>query len=283
MGLNLVTVCGQHTKTLKHMLNHYKDIVDDIFIIVYKEGKDDVIEQEIRKIINDVGCDVHETIVSSPFNWNVVTSLYNKTKRLKPDDWWIVADDDEFQIYHKPINNIIEECEEGGYKFVTGGFLDRVGEDGSFPEIKDDSDIWEQFPLAGFFRYPISNACPNKVTLMKGDIDVSPGQHYTIIDGIITWGEWGWKHPLRYPIDNGFVQVHHFKWDASIINRLFEVSQIKEDYTFHWEYQRMYDYIVNNDNKIDITNKNFMIEKSLKVDYWDYPHWEKVKDIIINI
>ena len=35
-----------------------------------------------------------------------------KVKLLKPDDWWIVADDDELQLYSKPIETIVQECEE---------------------------------------------------------------------------------------------------------------------------------------------------------------------------
>ena len=32
MKPNLVTVCGHNTTMLRHMLNHYKDIIDDIGI-----------------------------------------------------------------------------------------------------------------------------------------------------------------------------------------------------------------------------------------------------------
>ena len=41
-----------------------------------------------------------------------VTEHYNEVKLLKPDDWWIVADDDELQLYSKPIETIVQECEE---------------------------------------------------------------------------------------------------------------------------------------------------------------------------
>ena len=46
----------------------------------------------------------------------------------KPYDWWIVSDDDEIQIYPKPIDEMIDECEIAGWEFITGGFLDRIGE-----------------------------------------------------------------------------------------------------------------------------------------------------------
>jgi hypothetical protein len=36
----LVTVTGSRTSTLKHMLNHYKDLVDEMYVVVYEwEGK----------------------------------------------------------------------------------------------------------------------------------------------------------------------------------------------------------------------------------------------------
>ena len=37
----------------------------------------------------------------------------------KPNDWWIVSDDDEIQIYPKPIEEMIDECEEKGWEFIT--------------------------------------------------------------------------------------------------------------------------------------------------------------------
>ena len=58
---------------------------------------------------------------------------------------------------------MISECEENGWEFITGGFLDRIGEKGEFPLVTKETNIWKSFPLAGFFRYPMSGAMPNKV------------------------------------------------------------------------------------------------------------------------
>ena len=186
-----------------------------------------------------------------------------------------MSDDDEFHVYPKPINELIEDCEENGYKFITGAFLDRIGKDGRFPKINDDSDIWKEFPLAGSFRYPISNACPNKTVVVKGDIQITNGQHYAMIDGYDTYGD-RWDHPLRYPVDKCFIQVHHFKWDISVIGRLREVSRIKKDYTFHKEYRDMFDYIIDNYGRIDIKDERFMIEKGSK-NYDGYTQWNEIK------
>ena len=277
MKINLVTVCGHNTTMLRHMLNHYKDFVDEIYVVVYLSSDSDRVLSEVKEITKELNIDIHKTTVEEPFNWERVTELYNETKLLKPDDWWIVADDDEFHVYPKPINELIEDCEENGYKFITGAFLDRIGENGRFPKILpfDDSDIWKEFPLAGSFRYPVSNACPNKTVVMKGDIQVTNGQHYAMIDGEDTYGD-RWMNDLRYPVGDCFIQVHHFKWDITVIGRLREVSRIKKDYTFHKEYRDMFDYIIDNYGTIDINDERFMIERSGK-DYFDYLHWDKIR------
>ena len=59
---------------------------------------------------------------------------------------------DELQLYSKPIEEIIKECEENNWEFVTGGFLDRIGENGEFPKITKESNVWTEMPNAGFFR-----------------------------------------------------------------------------------------------------------------------------------
>ena len=272
--MNLVTVCGHNTTMLRHMLNHYKDIVDDIFVVVYLSSNKDKVLSEVKQITKDLNIDIHKTTVEEPFNWERVTELYNETKLLKPNDWWIVSDDDELHLYPKPLNQLIEDCEENGHKFITGAFLDRIGVDGIFPTITDDSDIWKEFSLVGSFRHPISNACPNKTIIMKGDIRISNGQHYAIIDGKDTYGE-RWNHPLRYPIEKCFVQVHHFKWDSSVINRLRDVSRLKKEYTYHEEYKKMFDYIVDNNFKIDVNDNRFVIENGSDK-YEDYTQWDFV-------
>jgi len=272
--MNLVTVCGHNTTMLRHMLNHYKDIVDDIFVVVYLSSNKDKVLSEVKQITKDLNIDIHKTTVEEPFNWERVTELYNETKLLKPNDWWIVSDDDELHLYPKPLNQLIEDCEENGHKFITGAFLDRIGVDGIFPTISDDSDIWKEFSLVGSFRHPISNACPNKTIIMKGDIRISNGQHYAIIDGKDTYGE-RWNHPLRYPIEKCFVQVHHFKWDSSVINRLRDVSRLKKEYTYHEEYKKMFDYIVDNNFKIDVNDNRFVIENGSDK-YEDYTQWDFV-------
>jgi hypothetical protein len=109
--IRLVTVTGSRTNTLWHMLTHYTDIVDEIYIVVYEwEGFSTYSEiQDI--LINFPKAKIVRREIKEKFNWEYVTQLYNETKLLHPNDWWIVSDDDEFHIYSQPITHIIKECE----------------------------------------------------------------------------------------------------------------------------------------------------------------------------
>jgi len=278
--IRLVTVTGSRTDTLWHMLNHYKDLVDEMYVVVYEwEGSSTY--NEVLKIIKQFDkAKIVERVTKEKFNWEYVTQLYNETKMLFPDDWWIVSDDDELHIYSKPLNEIISDCERNGWELVRGGFIDRIGQTGDFPKINKKENIFEQFPVAGFFRYPMSGACPNKVCIMKGYIEITPGQHYAKIDGQTTWRWQGWNHPLIAPINDYNVQVHHFKWDSTCVERIKQVVDIRKDYSFSDEYLKMYQALRSNNFEIDVTNKEYMFEY---VGENNYKQWNKLFKKIISI
>jgi hypothetical protein len=268
--IRLLTVTGSRTDTLNHLLNHYKDIVDEMFIVVY-EWEDFSTYSEVEQIVS--GFDNAKIVrreVREKYNWEYVTQLYNETKSEFPNDWWVISDDDEFHVYSKPLRTIISECDENGWQIVRGGFIDRVGEDGSFPTIQPDINIFQQFPQAGFFRYPMSNACPNKICIVKGWIEITNGQHYAKLDGHTTWRWQGWNHPLIAPITEYNVQVHHFKWDSTCIERIKLVADIKQPYSFSDEYKTMYLRLKRTEFKIDISEPEFMFESIPALPTYDY-------------
>lgn len=283
--IRLITVIGHGIELLPHFIQHYRGEVDEINIIVYSSANYPDLEDDVKMVIKSYPT---VKIIHSEhwreFDWEHVTFLYNYYKRQNPEDWHVIADIDEFQIYSKPIREIVEDCENNGWEFVTGGFIDRVGYDGEFPEIYESASIWKQFPMAGFFRYPISKACPNKVTLCKGKVEISNGQHYAIFDGDTTWKWRGWNHPLRYPIHKNFTQVHHFKWDSTIKRRIKAVADVREDYAYSDEYRIMYEYMRKNKYTIDISNKEFMFENLPIFPSYDYyTHWNKLTNKIVSI
>ena len=278
--IRLVTVTGSRTDTLWHMLNHYKDLVDEMYVVVYEwEGSSTY--NDVLKITKQFDkARIIERVTKEKFNWEYVTQLYNETKMLFPDDWWIVSDDDEFHIYSKPLQEIILDCERNGWELIRGGFIDRIGQVGDFPKINKKENIFEQFPVAGFFRYPMSSACPNKVCIMKGYIEITSGQHYAKIDGQTTWRWQGWNHPLIAPIDEYSVQVHHFKWDSTCIERIKQVADIKKEYASSTEYLKMYQALRSNNFEIDITNEKYIFEY---IGNNEYKQWNMLLKKIISI
>ena len=278
--LNLITVVGENTHILPHMLKHYEDKIDKAYVCVYQQSKDDGILEEIEEL----GIEPFMVFTEPKYNWERVTEIYNTVKQTKPNDWWLVSDDDELQVYPEPIEDIVDSCEKNGYDFVTGGFLDRIGIDGTFPKVTRETDLHKAFPLAGFFRHPMSGACPNKVTLMKGYQNVTSGQHYASFnDGSNSWGT---KHPKRMPIQEVFTQVHHFKWDSTCIERIKKVADNKKEYSYSDEYKIMYDSIKDYDWKIDVNNLKYLVEDMKEfsyIEYMDYPHWDILRDKIIKI
>ena len=145
--IRLVTVTGSRTDTLEYMLNHYYDLVDEIYVVAYdtNNGQHANVKAITDKFKQKVFLYKHED--EQEYNWETVTAIYNEIKNLHPNDWWVVSDDDEFHVYPKPLQEIISDCELNGWDIVRGGFIDRIGKGGTFEEIKEDVNIFEQFPL----------------------------------------------------------------------------------------------------------------------------------------
>lgn len=282
--IRLLTVIGHGINLLPHFIKHYQDQVDEINIAVYETDMYPLLGNEVSQIVeNHDNVKIVKVIKDRVFDWDRVTRLYNFIKSQKPNDWWVIADIDEFHVY--PNDNLkytIKICQEHGYELIRGGFIDRVGEDGTFPEIVADKPIFEQFPMMGFFRYPMSKACPNKICVMKGYIELTSGQHYAKIDGQTTWKWQGWNHPLILKSDT--VQVHHFKWDSTAIERIKAVADVKQNYAYSNEYALMYDQLRRNGFKVDVNNSSYMFEKSEnRIKYSSYRNWNKLIKLIISI
>ncbi len=284
--IRLVTVIGHGTELLPHFIKHYQKYVNEIQIVCYNSE----LHPDITSKVNDIttnyeNVSVVKNIYHRIFDWEKVTNLYNEVKLTHKNDWWVVADIDEFHLYpNDDLQRVILDCEENGWDIVRGGFIDRIGEAGTFPLINDSESIWKQFPNIGFFRYPMSGACPNKVCVMRGRVELTYGQHYAKIDGHTTWRWQGWGHPLIAPIDTHSVQVHHFKWDITSIQRIKKVAELNKDYSYSTEYMRMYKELKKSNFLIDIGNKDYMFQPSDGYsEYRRYRLWNKLIKKIVSI
>jgi hypothetical protein len=281
--IRLVTVTGSRTTTLKHMLNHYKDIVDEMHIVVY-DWEEQSNLSEVQNIVSEFrNAKIVKTVIEEKYNWEKVTQLYNEVKLTHPNDWWVISDDDEFHSYSYSLKSIIGACDMNGWDVVRGGFVDRIGIDGEMVELLDTDDIFEKFPYAGFFRHPLSGANPNKICIAKGYVEITNGQHYAKIDGHTTWKWQGWNHPLIAPIEMYNVQVHHFKWDSTCGERIRAVVNINKDYSYSEEYRKMYRELSKYRFKLPLDDERFGFELSPTYHYLGYSKWEQLIKQIISI
>jgi hypothetical protein len=284
--IRLVTVIGHGINLLPHFIKHYQKYVNEIQIVCYNSELHPNISDEVKNLI--VGYEnvsVVKEVFHDNFDWEMVTNLYNEVKLRYKNDWWVVSDIDEFQLYPKDnLQRLILDCEFNGWDIVRGGFVDRIGNGGTFPKINNDESIWKQLPVMGFFRYPMSYACPNKVCVMRGYVTVTNGQHYAKIDDHTTWRWQGWNHPLIAPINTHSVQVHHFKWDETSIDRIKKVADTNKDYSYSSEYMRMYKELEKSKFLIDLNKEEFMIEESLGYDEFKrYRKWNNLINKITSI
>jgi hypothetical protein len=282
--IRLVTVIGHGVELLPHFIEHYKQYVDEINIGVYETELHPLLGNQVKEIVENYNnVKIVKILNDRVFDWNKVTQLYNFIKNSHQHDWWVVADIDEFHLYpNDDLRKMVTNCNEYGWDIVRGGFIDRVGIDGTFPVIVEDRNIFEQFPAMGFFRYPMSKANPNKVCVMKGYVELTSGQHYVKLDGHTTWKWQGWNHPLINP--HSFVQVHHFKWDKTCVDRIKQVVLVNQDYSYSNEYRVMFDSLRKSRFKIDVTNNDFMFENSDGYpEFKRYKQWNKLINKIISI
>ena len=281
--VRLLTIIGHGINLIEHHIKHYNTYVDEIQYVIYETDLYPTLEKDVTEIIEKYNnVKIVKTIKERIFDWEKVTELYNEIKLTEPNDWWVIADIDEFHLYpENSLNLLITDCDKNGWDIVRGGFIDRIGRGGEFSELVEDKPLWEQFPNAGFFRYPMSKACPNKICVMKGNIEITSGQHYAKINTHVTWGWQGWNHPLISPQT---VQVHHFKWDKTAIDRVKSVANIKEEYAYSEEYELLYKELNRTNFKIDLMNPDFMFELGLnKPEYNHYKNWNKLINKITSI
>ena len=262
MKIHLTTVVGSYVDVLPHMLNHYRSLGIDSFLVnAHIEQSADPVLDQVIEITGKFGCDL-ASITVGPWVDGLNSKIYRRTMESRPMDWFILADQDELQVYPRDLRACIEQCEARGYQYIEGAFLDRIAVDGGLPAVEQDRPIEAQFPLGGFISTPILGADPRKIVAAKGRVEIGPGQHHAT-------GQRG------CPADQYCIQVHHFKWVAGLVPRLMKRAAFsKRNKESKWkESERFISYHHENNGRIDTTDPRFYISDCAQ----GYPHWEQAK------
>jgi len=266
--VHLVTVVGGYVDVLPHMLAHYRALgVESFFVHVHARSDDDPVLAQVEEITREFGCGIASVTVGE---WLHSTNreLYNRTLQSKPDDWFLIADQDELQMYPDDLKSLLGDCDAAGYEYVEGCFLDRVAADGSFPAVLPNGSIWRQYPLAGFISASVLQANPNKIVAAKGSVALGPGQHYALSG-------------RGLPPAELYVPVHHFKWVEGILERLEQRAEFrrKRGDRYWEESQRFIDYCRAHDGRLDVRDASFHLAEAMP----EYPQWDEVKRLSIEL
>jgi hypothetical protein len=267
LKIHLTTVAGVFVEVLPHMLEHYRALgVESFFVNAHLTHPNDSVLDRIQDITGKFGCGI-QSITCGPWLQQVNPSIYARTRQAYPDDWFILADQDELQLYPADLHSILEECDAQGYDYLEGGFIDRIATDGGFAAVSRSTSIWEQFPLGGYISTPILDANPNKIVAAKGRVKVVPGQHAA-------------ASGRGCPVEACYVQVHHFKWVAGIVERLERrMAFYKEHDDPLWqESAEFLEYVRAHDGRIDLTDSRFHIAPCSP----RHPSWDIVKRLCWN-
>jgi hypothetical protein len=271
-NVHLISVIGGDPSVVPHMIQHYRDLGIESFILIrHAESRDSETYARAEAIVRDAGLSFAKTHVG-PWDDDLNGRLIEAEMMERPDDWFVIADADEFQVYDRPLTDLVKMCERQQWALVEGCFLDRLARDGTFPSITA-APLWDQFPLAGMISFPLLGATPTKVVLARGRVQLESGHHRA-------------KNGVVAPHRDVYAQVHHFKWNDSVVERMryrkerFQSGAWKLLFvTVIGEVIRFLDHITAHDGKIDVDEPLFMLEESHR-SFDDYPHWTEVKRLV---
>jgi hypothetical protein len=147
------------------------------------------------------------------------------------NDWVVYADLDEFQQYPMELKNHIRYCEENNIDFLEGKLIDRVSSTGKLREIISHRTLEEQFPLKGYITKNLLKAWDKKIVIARGKLIVGGG-HHVFLDRA-TYKPLSYKSILN---EHSYgIEVHHFKWDDKLLNRMQSYLNLRDKSLFFWK------------------------------------------------
>ncbi|MFF3991591.1 glycosyltransferase family 2 protein [Streptomyces sp. NPDC001797] len=276
MTIRFVSVVGGDTGLLDAAITHYRTLgVESFHIARHIESFDDPDFQRSQDVVARHGI-TFTAVHQGPWDEDLNGYLIRAQMRRHPNDWWVVADLDEFHVYDRPLADVIAACEAGGYDYVKGALLDRVAADGSLTALKPNQSIWVQYPLAGLVTLRLPGAGSSKVTLARGDVRLHLGQH-------------GAETGRLMPAEKAFPQVHHFKWNDSVLARLVQREQAYSSGDWHLTYpdtvdesRRMLQHLQAHGGRIDISAQELLLHRCGNA-YADYEPWPELIPMLKTI
>ncbi|HWB31073.1 MAG TPA: hypothetical protein VG736_11275 [Vicinamibacterales bacterium] len=256
--IHLITIAGKHAPILPAMLSHYRRLgADDLKVVIHSDDYRAEHIASTQQVALEQGADV-EAIAVVPWHMSLNTMIYAQVRARHPDDWFLIADQDELQTYPDGLIDVITHCERQGYDFIEGALVDRVTRTGELSPVTSAISLWDQFPLAGLISGRIVGTCINKIVAAKGRVRLVHGQHFSLSG-------------RGCPVESIYIQVHHFKWVDGLVPSL--TARLDHHAQYSDECRRVIDYL-RRSGRLDVERSDLMMSECVE----DYPHWAKVRE-----
>jgi hypothetical protein len=263
----LTVVGGGDSILLGHLVEHYRALgIESFFVIRHAESTADPDYEPIAHYARQSGISLYDTWLG-PWDGKIHERRTAAVLAEHPDDWFVVADSDEFQIYDRPLPELIDLCESRGHTHVSGCYIDRLASDGSLPEITA-APLWAQFTLGGALTGTMLGT-PLKIGLALGRQNPAGSHH-------------GGPGRTGLPRAESYVQVHHFKWTASLLERTRRRVERYETGAWRLAYndslndaRRLLAYMERHGGRVDVTDERFHL-REIGDRYGDHPLWTTI-------
>jgi len=259
--IHLLTLIGPPIITLDPFFRHYSELgVSNFLVYVHeKNGEPSILEQVTRIARPYSGVSIR------PIAGDWLTVQFSILEKMQdhPDQWFLIADQDEFQLYPRDLAEILADADRREFDIINGCLVDRVAEDGSLRPFDPSEPIWTQYPIGAFLTFPVCGANFRKVVAAKGRVRLTNAGHHEAEGG------------SPYPTAEMLVEVHHFKWIAGLIEYLLARTSPESPFgdMVQQEGLRFVDYFRSNDNRIALEDPALMAGPC-------HPHfsnWESVR------
>ena len=207
-----ITLISHFGGTNYHLIPHFFDYyhglgITDFYIIAANEPP---VLQQLEQLHRKPDIiDTEEYTVQRRQHY-----LNERISQGKINEWFLLTDMDEFCVFRQTLPETIRMLEDGDYVAMCGYFIDRHAEDGVLLDLNDVSNLWSAFPYCSQITKEVSFGNYRKMVLVKSGNLVGRG-HHSLLDR---------KESAIHP---GPVEVHHFKWDSTVIPRLLKRCHTK--------------------------------------------------------
>lgn len=259
---------GGDVAVVPQMIEHYQRLgVESFMLIRHAEHAGTPVFQAAEEAVRAAGLELYESHVG-PWDEDLNATLTERAMARFPDDWFVVADLDELLVLDDSLQDVLAWCDARSYDAIEGCYLNRVALDGGFPKVTV-GPLWDQFPLAGNLSFGLLGATPTKVALARGRVRLTLGHHTTVN---------GHAAPHR----DVYAQVHHFKWNNSVVERTrirkshFQSGAWRlESPALMSETVRFLNHVAAHGGRIDVTEPVFMFHRC-GGGYQDHPRWAEL-------